>query len=210
MTRLPSLYKCRGIPLKSPICAICVDRTRGRTQIRELTHGVRVSLCEGHNSLAFMRKNAGRDFVVSLSRIWGAQGCLTLARTHALASHLRALKAGGRRLARARPGSYAWPKLRREAEERFARGDGVVATILGLRERHSADHAQVPSIRTMRRWFSQGRWLRLPEPEAGRSWGAGPPAAPQTISSGSSSGGRPSASRQARISGGSLFSETIT
>jgi hypothetical protein len=37
MTRLPSLYKCRGVPVKSPICAICLDRTRGRTLIRELT-----------------------------------------------------------------------------------------------------------------------------------------------------------------------------
>jgi hypothetical protein len=70
-------------------------------------------------------------------------------------------------MARARPGSYAWPKLRREAEERFARGDGVIATILRLRERHAQDHATVPSIRTMRRWFSQGRWLPLPAPTTG-------------------------------------------
>jgi hypothetical protein len=209
MTRLPSLYKCRGIPVKSPICAICVDRTRGRTQIRELTHGVRVSLCEGHNSLAFMRKNAGRDFAVSLSRIWGAQGCLTVARSHALANHLRALGATGTRIRRARPGSYAWPKLRREAEERFARGDGVVATILGLRERHSADHATVPSIRTMRRWFSQGRWLRPRAPEPCPPSEADSRVATQTISSGSSSGGLPSSRRPARISGGSLFSETM-
>src|SRR3954467_11087114 len=25
MTYLPSLYKCRGVPLKSPVCAICLD-----------------------------------------------------------------------------------------------------------------------------------------------------------------------------------------
>ena len=163
MTRLPSLYKCRGVPVKSPICAICLDRTRGVTRLRELTHGVRVSLCEGHNSIEFMRSNGGRDFVVTLSRTWGAQGCLTRSRSRALELHLGAVRAAASRLSRARPGSYAWPRLRREAEDHFARGDGVVATIDRLRERHARDHATVPSVRTMRRWFSQGRWLRPPD-----------------------------------------------
>ncbi|HET6172271.1 MAG TPA: hypothetical protein VFD90_06695 [Gaiellales bacterium] len=164
MTRLTTLYKCRGVPVKSPLCAICLDRTRGRTRIRELTHGVRLSLCEGHHSVEFMRSNAGRDFTVTLSRIWSAQGCLTRARSHALTAHLKAVRGLGTRIPRPRPGSYAWPRLRREAEERFARGDGVIATILRLRQRHATDHANVPSIRTMRRWFAQGRWLRLPAP----------------------------------------------
>jgi len=164
MARLPTLYKCRGIPLKSPICAICLDRTRGRTQIRELTHGVRVSLCAGHHSVEFMRANAGRDFAVTLSRTWQAQGCLTRARSRALDAHLRAVRELGTRIKRVRPGSYAWPRLRREAEERFARGDGAWATISRLRERHARDHATVPSVRTMRRWFSQGRWLHLTPP----------------------------------------------
>ena len=166
MTRLPTLYKCRGVPVKSPICAICLDRTRGTTHIRELTHGVRLSLCQGHNSTEFMRRNAGRDFAVTLLRIWRAQGCLTRARSRALDSHLRAVRALGATVtrARARPGSYAWPKLRREAEHAFARGDSVTTTIARLRQRHARDHATVPSIRTMRRWFSQGRWLRIPTP----------------------------------------------
>ena len=162
MTRLPSLYKCRGVPVKSPVCAICLDRTRGRTRLRELTHGVKLSLCEGHHSVEFMRSNAGRDFVVTLSRIWHAQGCLTRQRSRALEAHLAAIRATGSTVVRARPGSYAWPRLRREAEACFARGDGIVATIVRLREQHARDHATVPSIRTMRRWFAQCRWLRAP------------------------------------------------
>jgi hypothetical protein len=164
MTRLPTLYKCRGVPVKSPICAICLDRTRGRTQIRELTHGVRVSLCQGHNSTEFLRRNAGRDFAVTLLRIWRAHGCLTRARSRAIDSHLRAVRALGTTMTRARPGSYAWPKLRLEAEHAFAHGHSVITTIARLRRRHARDHATVPSIRTMRRWFSQGRWLRIPAP----------------------------------------------
>jgi len=165
MTRLPSLYKARGIPVKSPICAICLDRTQGRTLERQLTHGVKIWLCEGHHSVAFMRANAGRDFAVTLSRIWGAHGCLTRARSRALDVHLRAVRAAGC-ASRPLPGSYAWPRLRREAEERFARGDGVLGTIAELRSRHALDHATVPSLRTMRRWFAQCRWLRPPAARA--------------------------------------------
>jgi hypothetical protein len=162
MNRLPSLYKARGVPVKSPVCAICVDRTRGRTLERQLTHGVRIWLCPGHHSIEFMRANAGRDFAVTLMRIWRSQGCLTRARARALDVHLHAIRSTGARMTRPRPGSYAWPRLRREAERDFARGNPVFATISRLRDRHASDSATVPSIRTMRRWFSQGRWLRLP------------------------------------------------
>jgi hypothetical protein len=161
MTRLHSLYKARGVPLKMPICAICLDRTRGKTRERQLTYGVRIWLCEVHHSVEFMCSNAGRDFVVTLTRIWRAQGCLTRSRSKALDSHLNAVRTTGRVVTRRLPGSYAWPRLRAEAERAFADGDGVLATINVLRERHARDHATVPSIRTMRRWFSQGRWLRL-------------------------------------------------
>jgi hypothetical protein len=111
-----------------------------------------------------MRSNAGRDFAVSLLRIWRAQGCLTRSRSRALEAHIHAVRALGRAARRTRPGSYAWPRLRREAEDCFARGDRALTTIVRLRALHALDHATVPSIRTMRRWFADGRWLRFPEP----------------------------------------------
>ena len=89
---------------------------------------------------------------------------MTRARSRALSAHLAAVRATGARATRARPGSYSWPRLRREAEQCFARGDGIVATIARLREQHARDHATVPSVRTMRRWFAQCRWLRTPAP----------------------------------------------
>jgi hypothetical protein len=161
MTPLHSLYKAHGVPVKSPICAICLDRTRGQACERQLGYGVRVWLCPAHHSVEFMRSRAGRDFVVTMARIWRSQGCLTTSRSKALKAHLAAVQAVGRRSGgRARPGSYAWPRLRLQAEQAFAFGDDVLATITALRERHAHDHATVPSVRTMRRWFSQGRWLR--------------------------------------------------
>jgi len=41
----PTLYKARHVPTKQPVCAICVDRTRGKTQRLQLTHRVAVWLC---------------------------------------------------------------------------------------------------------------------------------------------------------------------
>jgi hypothetical protein len=166
MAYLPSLYKARGVPLKQPVCAICIDRTRGKTRQRQLTHGVTVWLCEPHHSIEFLRKNAGRDFVTTLQRTWQAHGCLTRARHRALDTHLVAVRTTGTTPTRPRPGSYAWPELRREAEHAFARGHHVITTIMRLRERHARSDAKVPSIRTMRRWFSQGRWLRLPSAQS--------------------------------------------
>jgi hypothetical protein len=162
MAYLPSLYKARGVPLKSPVCAICLDRTRGTTLERPLTHGVTIWLCRPHHSIQFLRKNAGRDFVVTLQRTWRSHGCLTRARSRALDAHLHAIRTTRTSLTRVRPGSYAWPRLRQEAEACFARGEHIFTTITRLRERYVLGDATPPSIRTMRRWFAQGRWLRLP------------------------------------------------
>src|ERR1700710_3015124 len=116
MTRLHSLYKAPGVPVKSPICAICLDRTRGKTRERQLGYGVRIWLCATHHSVEFLRSNAGRDFVVTLWRVWEAQGCLTRSRSKALDAHLAAVSEAGRAAPgpRARPGSYAWPRLRHD------------------------------------------------------------------------------------------------
>ena len=96
--------------MKQPVCAICGDRTRGRTQQLRLRYGVSVWLCAGHGAAEFTRRNNGRDLVATLMRLWQAHGCLTAARNKALEAHLAAV-AG--RPVRQRPGSYAWPVVRR-------------------------------------------------------------------------------------------------
>ena len=160
MPRLPTLYKARGVPLKQAICAICVDRTRGKTQRIELGFGVSVWLCAAHGSREFMVENAGRDFVLTLHRLWQACGCLTGPRNRALEAHLRSLRPSPRS-GRARPGSYGWPALRDEAEEAFRTGRSLDATIRRLRDRHARDYARVPSVFTMRRWHRERRWLAV-------------------------------------------------
>jgi hypothetical protein len=92
----------------------------------------------------------------TLQRLWQAHGCLTIARRKALSRHL-AVCSGAE--SRPRPGSYTWPTLRRDAERAFAAGRPVDAVIAALRRLHAEGTAVPPSIRTMRRWNAERRWL---------------------------------------------------
>lgn len=153
---LPTLYKARSVPTKQAVCAICVERTRGKTRLVELGYGVSVHLCAEHASHEFQTQRGGRDFVLTLQRLWHAHGCLTVARSNALRRHLAACSGAE---ARPRPGSYSWPALRVEAEAAFAAGRTAGPVIATLRTLHADGPATPPSLRTMRRWCTERRWL---------------------------------------------------
>jgi hypothetical protein len=157
MSGLPSLYKARNLPLKRPVCAICIERTRGRTQEIRLGYRVTVWLCPGHASHAFQTKRGGRDFVRTLMGVWQANGCLTQARHRALDAHLNQQHSHP---PRPRPGSYAWPELRRRLEAHYATG----APPLDPTSLHhcATCTAHTPSRRTLQRWHAQRRWLSRP------------------------------------------------
>jgi hypothetical protein len=156
----PTLYKARGVPTKQPVCAICVDRTRGRTQRVCLTHRVSVHLCEAHASPEFQTRRGGRDFVRTLMGVWKANDCLTLARSRALDAHLERLT--GPPPQRPRPGSYAWPALRRTLERRYAAGATPARVAPEVHARYADCPASPPSRRTIQRWHHQRRWLVAP------------------------------------------------
>jgi hypothetical protein len=166
-----TLYKVRGVPTKQQVCAICVDRTRGKTGPLDLGRGVTVWLCADHGSERFRTSRSGRDFVLTLQRLWSAHGCLTKQRSRALDDHLAANRSAPP-APRQRPGSYSWPALRREAEELFRQGVHPDTVIKQLRRRHAQDYATAPSIRTMRRWFTDRRWMTAPgQPPHGEETG---------------------------------------
>ena len=157
---LPTLYKARNLSLKRPVCAICVERTRGRTEEVRLGYRVTVWLCPGHASNEFQTRRGGRDFVRTLWGVWQANGCMTQARHRALDAHLDALRPPA---PRRRPGSYVWPELRRHIEDRYAAGAPP------LHPQHVHSHpacphctAHTPSRRTLQRWHAQRRWLNRP------------------------------------------------
>ena len=140
---------------KLPMCAICGGAGEGTRAEHFLTHGVSVWLCEAHRSEEFQRRRAGRDFVASVGAVWRAAGITGRRHSQALAAHLRRVRGA---LGRERPGSYAWPELRQEAERRFANGEPPRNVIAELRQAPLVG-MRLPSIRTLRRWFHEGRWL---------------------------------------------------
>jgi hypothetical protein len=52
------------------LCAVCADRTRGRTIRLRLTHGVTAWLCETHASTEFQLRRGGRALAEALERVW--------------------------------------------------------------------------------------------------------------------------------------------
>jgi hypothetical protein len=113
-----SYYKGERLGKASP-CAICAGPGKGSRAELHLPYGVSVWLCAFHRTGEFATRRSGRDLAVSLMHVWGAAGCLTRRRHKALASLLGTAQTRGPR----RPGSYAWPELRLEAERRFAAGE---------------------------------------------------------------------------------------
>lgn len=139
-------------------CAVC-----GLAGARPhfLTHGVVVSICKVHRETGYLRRQDGWVFVHALQRHFEARfGSLGRRQKAALITHIarvvgRAITSG--------PGSYAWPTVRLEAELRYAAGEDPRRVSAQLRRRHSGSAAIVPSIRTLQRWFAEGRWLADPK-----------------------------------------------
>ena len=155
---VPTLYKARKVPLKQPVCAICIDRTRGRTTRVDFGYGVHVWLCAAHAGVEFLTGRSGRDAVLTLMRTWEANGCLTTARHKALNAHLASLRA---RPQRRRPGSYAWPAVRVRCERLFAAGAATSSVLQRVAGAAYGDSTP-PSPRTIRRWRTDRRWLSSP------------------------------------------------
>jgi hypothetical protein len=157
-----SFYKGERLGSRPP-CAICMGRGQGERAQLTLPGGVKVWLCAAHRSLEFQRARAGRDFWVSLRYVWEAAGCLTARRERALQVHReRMLREARGPAPRTRPGSYAWPDLRREAEALWAGGAPLSSVIERLRRRVARGEARPPSRTTMYRWFGEARWRTRP------------------------------------------------
>jgi hypothetical protein len=153
---LRSAYKGERLG-KTPACLICNGPGQGRRAPLQLPYGVTVWLCAGHRTAEFLARRSGRDLVTSLMHAWSSAGCLDRRRSEALTAHLRRVQAAHAFIGL--PGSYAWPDLRAEAERRFAAGESPRQVIVDIRRRGDGAHAPAPSVRTIQRWFAEGRWL---------------------------------------------------
>lgn len=141
------------------LCAIC--SAPRPTRPYHLTHGLAVNLCVVHRSESYLRRRRGTVFTDALRQLWVAHGIHTTRRERALIHHRR--RVIGTPADRPRPGSYAWPAVRRDAEKRFARGDDPGEVAGAIRRRLAGSVATAPALRTIRRWFTDGRWLAAPD-----------------------------------------------
>ena len=119
--------------------------------------GIGLAVRPARERRAFAQRDGGVEFVERLARVWAAAGALSARRMAALRAHVQRVRHAS--VQRGRPGSYSWPLLRQEAERRFAAGQPPGTVITELRKSYADGPAMVPSIRTMRRWFTQARWL---------------------------------------------------
>ncbi len=147
---------------KGRYCAICFDRTRGPAVRVDLGYGVRLWLCAEHASTDFARSRSGRDFERTVSEVFSAAGCLDARRNRAISSYVARVAGAVEAIRRRRPGSYAWRRLRDEAEQRFRAGQRLRSVAVELRARHAAGVAKPPSERTIERWYRERRWLLGP------------------------------------------------
>jgi hypothetical protein len=156
-----TLYKA-GYGRKSPVCAVCLDRTRGLTSKVNVGYGQHVWLCAGHSSREFRFERGGRDFALTLMKIWTASGGLTRLRSLAIDAHLERVRRAVQPPDPRKPGSYSWPELRAEIDERLARGEAFDEIVADVRRRYASSAARLPADRTFRRWRSDPRPVRRP------------------------------------------------
>src|SRR4051794_6317639 len=143
-----SLYKA-GLGRKGRVCAFCLDRTRGPASQVDLGYqGVHVWLCEQHASKEFRWKRGGRDFVLTLQKVWASAGSLNRRQNLALDGFLKRVRRASQPAEQ--PGSYAWPHLREEIDERLDAGESFGAVVADIRRRHVTSDARLPSDRTFR------------------------------------------------------------
>jgi hypothetical protein len=155
----------------APPCVLCRHSRRELRFRFHLSHGISVWLCPVHGSDVFVTRRSGVEFVERLAAAWAAAGVAGARRIEALRTHLVRVRAAGR--PDELPGSYTWPWLRETAERRFADGEAPDHVIADLRANYRDGPAMVPSVRTMRRWFVQGRWLRAVRALTAEPSGAG-------------------------------------
>ena len=138
-------------------------------QMIPLRYGVTIALCEDHRDPAFVRSRGGRDFLAAMTTTYESLGLRGARYRKAIQAFVADVLAMGTPTPRHRPGSYAWPEQRRDAEAVWAGGGGYhdgEAAVLAYFTR-PVPGMRAPSGHTIRRWWRERRWL-TPRPSPPR------------------------------------------
>jgi hypothetical protein len=145
-------------------CLACFPRNCVGQKV-PLTLGCSLVLCAEHRDPAFIASDSGRRFLSAVSVLYASLG-LTSARFGAALRAFVERCANPRRHAarRHRPGSYAWPERRQDAERVWSRGGSYQQGLAAALARPPDGRGRMPTQRSVRRWWQDRRWLGPPPP----------------------------------------------
>jgi hypothetical protein len=161
------IYKGRGKgPAKHPRCIACFPKSVAGQEV-PLTRGVSIVLCADHRDPVFLHSRGGRDFLAATGALFRSLGLRGARYQKALLGFLEDVRRTRVPTPRRRPGSYAWPVLRRRAEEVWVQGGGFEdgARVVYTHDEPITTGFELPSLSTVRRWWREKRWF-LPRPAA--------------------------------------------
>jgi hypothetical protein len=145
-------------------CLACFPQNRVGQRV-PLTLGCSLVLCADHRQPAFIASESGRRFLAAISTLYTSLG-LSSRRFHtALMAFVDRCANPHRHAAeRTRPGSYAWPRRRQAAETVWSRGGSWEQGRRAAMRAPPGEPDRRPSERTVRRWWTDRRWLGPPVP----------------------------------------------
>jgi hypothetical protein len=128
-----------------------------------LAYGVSLVLCKDHRDPRFIATRSGRDFLRAVGTLFSSLGITARRYREALLRFVdEVARPQDYRPKRHRPGSYAWPERRQDAETVWSRGgsftQGLHAAVADPPDARA--RARPPSSRTVRRWWQDRRWLQ--------------------------------------------------
>ena len=147
---------------KAPKCVACFPHSRAGQRV-PLAYGVSLVLCSQHRDPRFIAARSGRDFLAAIGELYNALG-LTAARYGDALRRFVQECTNPQRPQRHRPGSYAHPKRRQDAERTWAAGGTFEQGLAAALANPPPDlyGVRLPDPRTVRDWWRQRRWLGPP------------------------------------------------
>ena len=128
-----------------------------------LTLGCSLVLCARHRDPSFIAGDSGRRFLSAVSSLYASLGLSSGRFGAALRAFVdRCANSHRYRPLRRRPGSYAWPERRQDAEAVWSRGGTFEQGLAAALARPPDLRVRTPSTRTVRRWWHDRRWLGPP------------------------------------------------
>jgi len=128
-----------------------------------LTLGCSLVLCAEHRQPAFIASDSGRRFLSAVSALSASLGLSSARFGAALRAFVERCANSHRHAGRRhRPGSYAWPERRQDAERVWSGGGSSQQGLAAALARPPDRRGRMPTQRSVRRWWQDRRWLGPP------------------------------------------------